>query len=146
MLMNGASGIFKFKSQFLDATSRFTEIMHYALEKFNMKKITVHCNSRSDPDCFGTVEIYLPYVGSYAAEPHWDVDVNRREVVASVRITPNHSQREQWLADNREHLMYNQDDLIITQGYFDLDYEDIDDKEVCGACGTDQEHENDDDD
>ncbi|WP_272876313.1 hypothetical protein [Allochromatium tepidum] len=41
-------------------------------------------------------------------------------------------------------MVQEQKELIIIQGYFDLDYEDIDDKEVCGACGTDQEHEEED--
>lgn len=58
---------------------------------------------------------------------------------------PDRSQRKQWLEANRHHLTEEQKELIITQGFFDLDYDDIDDKEVCGACGTDQEHGDDDD-
>lgn len=101
-------------------------------------KIKVNCADGTDAQCYGTVEIELPFSG--LSED--DVTVNwttkkGKDVVKSVRIVPP---KPDWVKQNDQHLSKSDVEAIKATGHFDIQPDDLE-QEVCDACGSDQTYD-----
>lgn len=101
-------------------------------------KIKVHCDDGSDRNCYGTVEIDLPYDGlsSDNVTFNW-IKEGGRDIVESVRISPPNAD---WEKQNEDNLSPSEIEAIDLKGFFELGYDELEHK-VCGACGSDQTYD-----
>jgi len=103
-------------------------------------KIEVHCTDGSDPNCYETVEVDLPFDGLSPnnVETHW-VKEDGRQVVESFKIRPPN---KEWIQQNREilerYLFEDNIESVIKNGVFEILYSDLENdiSEVCDACGS----------
>lgn len=95
-------------------------------------KIQVPCADGTDANCWGTVEISLPYP---ALELRGcTVTVDESEETVRIDFSP------QWLKSYKDKL--NKDDLesVNEIGYVERPYRDFG-RTICGACGSDQTYD-----
>lgn len=102
-------------------------------------KIEVNCADGTDAQCFGTVEIELPFAGLSDDDVivNW-TEVREKDVVESVQITPPSS--PDWVKQNDEHLSEFDIDAIKATGSFMIQSDDLEEA-VCDACGSDQTYD-----
>jgi hypothetical protein len=102
-------------------------------------KIEVHCDDGSDPNCYDTVEVDLPFSGlsDDDVKPNWVEDeLSKRDVLESVLIYPS----EDWVKQNKNLLDLDQIESIEKNGYFEIQYADLP-HDVCAACGSDESYD-----
>ncbi len=103
-------------------------------------KISVPCNSGSDRNCVGTVEIDLPYIGLSDE----DVSINQtveggKPILRSVCISPT---LENWANLNANFLTQSDIDSLDSDGWFEVEQSRLEHK-VCGPCGSDETYDGD---
>lgn len=101
-------------------------------------KIEVHCDAGNDRNCYGTVEIDLPYGGlsTNNVTINWATE-RGKEVVTSVQIfSPN----ADWVKQNENSLNPSNIESINADGSFVIEYRDLE-HGVCDACGSDQTYD-----
>lgn len=101
-------------------------------------KIEVHCDDGSDRNCYGTVEIDLPYGGlsTDSVTINWDTEKGKK-VVTSVQIFPPNAD---WVRQNKNFLSSSDIESIDADGSFEVEYRDLE-HGVCDACGSDQTYD-----
>lgn len=100
-------------------------------------KIKVHCDDGTDHNCYGTVEIDLPYAGlsSDSVTVNWTKE-RGKDIVTSVQISPP----TDWVKQNENNLSPSDIEDVNLTGFFEIEYSDLE-HEVCGACGSDQTYD-----
>ena len=101
-------------------------------------KIEVHCNDGSDRNCFGTVEIDLPYRGLSAENVavNWDTETGKE--VTSVQIAPPNA--VDWVKQNENLLNSSDIESIKENGFFEIAYCDLK-HTICAACGSSETYD-----
>lgn len=101
-------------------------------------KIEVHCDDGSDQNCYGAVEIDLPYTGlsDDNVVVNWTTE-RGRDIVSDVQISPPN---QNWVKQNENSLSDYEIESINENGFFEIAYADLEHK-VCGACGSDQTYD-----
>ena len=103
-------------------------------------KIHVHCEDGTDPHCYGTVDIELPFLGIYEVRRNWTKESLMgiaRNIVESIVILPKNP--EDWINKNRELLDPSDIESIKKEGFLEIEYSKLE-HIVCDACGSDQDY------
>jgi hypothetical protein len=99
-------------------------------------RIETHCPDGTDPQCFGTVMMELPYTGLSATDVH--CNWNEKDELESLTIYPPNDLR--WIAENERWLSESEIDSIKCDGYFEIEHSDFSDHNCCGACGSSESY------
>lgn len=103
-------------------------------------QITTHCPDGTDPNCYGTVTVELPYSGLTpdTVRSNWTGEYGDSKLV-SAEIWPPAG--DDWLKANENWLSESEIDDIKTSGHFIIEYDDLPSHHCCSACGSSETYD-----
>ena len=106
-----------------------------------MKKMFVHCDDGTTPQCRGAVEIELPYFGEYDVRENWTTESvmgRARDILKSIDIIPLNI--DGWISQNENLLCQFDIESIQKEGFHEVAYSELP-HGSCGPCGSSETYD-----